>query len=300
MIQGQNIAFPYRLIPDSMVDRSEWVWSMHRSDGDAGSTEVDSWDYDSKLSISRTIKLNITDCLAKAGLDDDAQLGLVTVLETGPTGYRWTASQMNISAVGEWSETTRIKVDSGKLASALKIYTDIVLLNAGASFSKMAATQTGSRLWGDSHKIDLEGTSARFPMDILDFKKALPSLRAPAAKWYLHWQPDQLEGSFVGNVVLCLNSMNPKFVERVLGNDPASVSWITFDVIRQMCSQLLESEEFIANFDNYEDGSVGGVVKSWFQHGFKDMTIDTVRSLYQQNRPWFEARLLSVYGGDDV
>lgn len=295
-----NIAYPFRTIPQDMIECSQWSL-IDTSDVMPLLTKIEHWDYDTKIKLERSISFNAIKCLKSLGLDNaDTKLKLIVIVVTGPTGSRWVGYQKEINYMSNFSNGISFEIDSEKLAGAITLITEITLVDAGTNSEKLSATKPGSRLWTETHKIDIEGISARFPMDILDFEKSLASLGISLAPWYLQWNVDHLESNFVGNVVLYLNSKQKGFIEKVQTEDPVVIQWLRLDLIRQMCSVAIEQDDFKENFHGYQDGSIGGTIRDWIILAFENMSIEVISAMYQSQRSRFESSIASVFGGEDV
>jgi len=298
-MKAKNVAYPFRTIPENLIEGTPWV-QLEAGGVMPSLNKIDHWDYDTEITLERTISFDVERCLRSIGLGEDAKLLLIVMVITGPTGSRWIAFQQNIENSQKNFSNISFVLNSEKLAGAITLITEVILMAPGSNSENLSASKPGSRLWSESHQIDIEGISARFPMDILDFDKALKSLDISSALWYLQWNPEHLESSFVGNVVLYLNIKQKNFIEKVKSEDSVVIQWIKLDLIRQMCSVAIEQNEFVENYHGYQDGSIGGTIRDWISLAFDNMSVEVVRAMYVNQRPRFESMILSVFGSDDV
>jgi hypothetical protein len=177
----------------------------------------------------------------------------------------------------------------------LTLKTEIVLGDAIEHQMPFVASAAGSRLYQDIHKIQLEGSLGRFPMELVEFSTSFRGLRASNAMWYLDWDPSRPESLFLGRVLLYINASNPDMAEKIRNMEPATMSILRCDVIRAMCEGMLQNEDFIAGYEHFESDTVGGQVREWLVAAFDDVSPETLKIIMQSSPGRFEARIQEAF-----
>lgn len=296
----ERLGFPFRRISrDGPVVAGQWFLQGLEKGEQALGNEIPGWDYKSNFGLARDVHIDVDGCLQDTGLDNtDARLAFLIQLETGPTGSRWTVCRHDLPEEGVWKKRISFDVLSEQLTGKLTVTSQIVLASIKDPEKRpLVARYPGSRLWQEQKEIALEGTLGRFPMESVDLAGFLGDPRMKGARWYLSWSPTRPDSSFLGNVRLYLNSENLAFMELVHENDPMVISLIAGDVLRQMCGQMIASEDFVNGAEDFEDESVGGVVRGWLDTAFGGMKLHDIRAWQEQDPARFEATIQAVFGG---
>lgn len=290
------LAFPYKTIPEELCAFEQWERFDKHGDAEPVSDHIAGWDYDSHMDFGRSVKLHPKEIRTSLGLTDaDTNLSVIITAETGPTSYRWLASQLDVPNASEWRHDIRFAVSSVHLAQRLSLITEVVLSKRVSNAGRFVPCEPGSRLFRDSQVIQLEGSLGRFPMEMIDFKQGLPFLGSSHALWYLDWDPSRPESQFLGTVLLYINSGHPEVSNLVQAAEPTILSILRCDVIRAMCQAMLPNEEFLANFADYDTDTVGGQVREWLLLAFGDEKPELLQSKLDSSPGRFEARLQSTF-----
>jgi len=171
-----------------------------------------------------------------------------------------------------------------------------VVLGAGTTPRPLTARLPGTVLWQDTAAIALEGSAARFPMEVLDFHAArLPAADAP---WYLDWPRDgeRFEEPMLGALRLFLNSRHPAIGALVSGEmDAATAGAVTsmmrLEVARTMLVGALAEDNFVEGTAEYPDGSVGAALHTMIGLYWPDESPGSLRSQLRAAPQAFEAQL---------
>ena len=136
---------------------------------------------------------------------------------------------------------------------------------------------------------------AGFPMVAIDFNEGFPK-DSSSGLWYLSWDPDTLEQSFLGNVTLYVNSGNKGFIEKIRGNDPFLISLMVSDIVRQVCMRAIDLEDINYNeFSEYENGTLGYMIKEWLNVAFGDFNLNDLRARKNNNPSELESIIQSTF-----
>lgn len=289
-------AFPYKTVPTELYVLGPWQRHDRDSNAQGVNDQIKGWDYDAHLKLARSINMQPASALDVLGLDPSvAHLALIVTAETGPTGYRWLAYQTDVPNNHEWHHEICFEVDSSHLSQQLTLVTEIVLAKRIPEAGSFTPKELGSRLLRDIHAIQLEGSLGRFPMEMVDFQKALPMLRAPHALWYLDWDPARPESQLLGTVLLYINSAHPDASRLRDLAEPSLVSALRCDIIRTMCQAMLRNEDFLVNYSEYDANTVGGQVREWLRLAFGDQKPEVILSRLDASPGRFEAQLQSTF-----
>jgi hypothetical protein len=159
----------------------------------------------------------------------------------------------------------------------------------------LAARYPGSILWEDRVRVALEGTSSRFPTEVVNFNTAS---WAPygGAGWFLSWNRDELREPLLRNVRLFVNSTHTGIVAAVQAALPTPEqamirSAIYYDVGRQLIRGALENVEFVEDSHAYPNGSTGKAILSMINLLFPADTPASLRSTMRTRPEYFDSVL---------
>lgn len=127
------------------------------------------WDYLTHIRIQRNVTLNLTDILVSAGLDEG----------TPRVGWSvsWRATDSKLTGTTTPTEITAdnhqlsADIPGSDLGAALDIHTRLVLLE-DQERRPGVASEAGSILFSDTHRLDLIGSQPQFPVTVIDFDAA--------------------------------------------------------------------------------------------------------------------------------
>jgi hypothetical protein len=154
-----------------------------------------------------------------------------------------------------------LEILAGVSGGTLVLRTLLLLVAEPATRAKpFVAHQKGAILWQERTDIALEGTGARFPVEVWKFGGVIPA----DAGWMLDWRPASPEAFFMGSVRLLLNQAHKTVVDAATAPTPDTTqkhirSAIYADVARSLITGMLQNEDFVAGA-TFEKGSVGQVV----------------------------------------
>ena len=293
---SSGLAFPYRTVPEELCELSAWERFDPQGNSEPVGDSIAGWDYDSQLDLGRTIKFHPKSVVKSLGLNpQDASISVVVTAETGPTSYRWLVSRTNVPDVGSWTNEIRFEVVSANLAQRLSLTTEILLAKNVESKEAFTPKCLGNRLFRDVQVLQLEGSLGRFPMEMIDFQKGLPFLQASNSLWYLDWDPSRPESQFLGTVRLYINSAHPEVSNLVQAAEPTILSILRCDVIRAMCEAMLQNEEFVSDYADFDVDMVGGQVREWLQLAYGAVKPELLKSKLDSSPGRFEARIQSTF-----
>ncbi len=285
---------PYRTPSPDTVNANAWHVEGRRVE----SSLVD-WTPGTPVVLQRQIMVDVPEVLKACGLPDTAKVALVAVAVCAATTLRVASKPMilGIQHQPSYKSMVELELPGHELASSIKVHTYLVSYGRNPS-SPIVPWRSGFVLWEDDIGIRLEGKGARFPMEVRDFKKQ-DRINWPArAMWKLDWDPDDLDEPMMGSLRLFLNTSHPAIKKMLEESDKESGQYIMkmvhYEVGRLMVTTALRSGEFIENIEEYEDNTVGHMlrllIKSMARAG------DSVENMSQRlrNNPvQFEAEIQS-------
>ena len=297
-------AFPY-LRPDSTRIRADkWLHVTRQSITPLPSFLPD-WDYATDLELRRSVEIDVPAALQDCGLVD-GKIGLTAV---------WRATSTRLSGalapvpLGKEPDRNSIELTVGlsgaELGGTLVLDTQLVLLRAGAREHPMVPARPGTILWSDRETVQLEGTSARFPIEVMDFEQT--GISSPDAAWYFDLQRDALEESALGCMVLYVNKGHKRVARAIHSPDAddetrAIISAVRFDVARTLIVSALENEDFMRHAADFPPGTLGAALQHALRLYWGDRSVDQLKSFRETHQADFESELqarLRLFSGQE-
>ncbi|MDA8962361.1 hypothetical protein N9H37_03305 [Congregibacter sp.] len=281
----KNIVFPYRQIRDgsNAVEVSDWYYSSSSQGDDISwlpsGTGLGDWSYDMPLRIGRELTIDADRLLEELDLSDShAQFELVHIVKIGNLGMRDLLHREVVRPEGIFKARFEKQLDSSSLCEQLILTSSLTLHSNVDNVPSWAPSSKGSVCWSDETKITLEGHGSRFPMRDISFAK---NPRLPAnANWHLEWNPSLLHYSFNSAVTLYLNSDKPEFLSKMQDGDEILVEELMAAIINEICGFLLADDDFVSGEQEYPDGTLGGVAKTWLSHALPRQGLASIRDTY--------------------
>lgn len=292
----KHVAFPFHTIGNEHVVASPWT--LLESDGRFQdlADHIPTWDYARDLRISRTIGLDKAIGGLSLGFgDDEVNLSALVRLGTGPGSLpRRTLSIFKAILSPDRPIVVDHLVPGETLSHRLWLETTIVLESATNPKSRFAPRRRGSVLWRDIKDIRLEGTSPRFPMEIISFTDRFAGRPESTALWYLHWRPGEMHRDFGGAVRLFLNHDNEEFMARFVAGDTVTLQCTLANVISQMLEHALREDGLEHILADSEPTSVAGHIATWLTLAFPGWDIARIRTTLERMPGQFHAAILAM------
>lgn len=286
-------SLPYRSASADCVEMGRW----HIDRPDTGlpvhlGNDLKGWDYNFDLHLSLSVaEVNASRIREECGLPDEARMVMSVVVASPPARYRERVWHSSIIGAGSFSGDVAFEISGSSLSRLVELHTEVLLLDTTDSPDVFAPSLPGSRLWGRSHRVMLEGSASRFPMEVVNFEKHLVHLRAPRALWYLHWNPGDLEAPAMGAMLLYLNSRQRMLVRAAEENEPVLHELLSTDVARQLILGALASEEFMQDPGAFGEDTLGRVLRNLFGLCFPGLPPREVLALRAADPSQFEAMI---------
>jgi hypothetical protein len=283
-------AVPFRRAAVARVQGRQWVLL-----GDIPAQLPDAladWDYNTELAIARAVSVDVAGIRDDVGLQPDDRIALVAMWSSPGSFQRGLICRRELGSAAEYELAGQL---SGRDASgSIRLETCVILVNDCTPRSVLSPAQAGSILWRDSVEVRVEGTSARFPVEVIDFSQA--AWAATDAAWMLSWNRHDFHQPFMGAVRLFINSGHERVVKAVSGglSDPEAAavrSAIYVDVGRALIKGALAEEEFVLERNVYENGTVGRSIANLFGLLFPNESLEGLRGMAEQRPDYFESLL---------
>lgn len=250
------------------------------------------WDAAMPVHVSVTVEADLLAVLQDCQLSLDSKLRLATTWHSPKTGLRGRGNFIDLTSLSTPPWTLELKVDGTELAQSIVVRVALVLINPGSESGQLAPKRPGSRLWSEERTILLEGETARFPVELIDFSKS--SWLPEYAAWFLDWNPDDFEQTLLGDIRLYINSKHDRVKAAVSGQNKSESALreiIYFDVARAMIIAALKNDEFIRNPRQYQDDTIGAAIRRLIQIHFPNDSFISLRSAYKEYPNRFECQL---------
>lgn len=291
------VAFPFRTLSTASVETDPWMFSLDGGRAEPLEGYLEDWDNASSIEVHRRIRIDFGAAAEELAIaSEDLRLGLALQVGTGPgrmPRLLRTVQRRMVTPTEADFEIREIIPGAG-LARQLELRTILHLAEAPATGGAMAPRLSGARLWADAHNLQLEGSAARFPVEIISFTERFHGQAATRALWRLHWVPGEPARDFHGAVRLQLNGDRKDFIERVNAEDPLTIQTMMADVISTLCERCLEDEEHDADLSDGDPNSVGGRVRAWLDMGWPGKTLSNIRAILENRPGEFRSTLAAV------
>lgn len=254
------------------------------------------WDPSVDLRLTRSVRVDAAGIRRDCALPETVPLSLAIAWACSATSLRGaTARAVTSDLVGE----AAIELVGAELSDQVLVRTQVVLSSRTEGLSPIAPMLAGSILWEDEQIVVLEGRSARFPMEWLDFPASgwLPA----GAGWFLDWSPEEPEMPAMGAMRLYINSGHESLHEALVAGNPTPAELVVreaieFDVTRTLVTRALASDEFWRNNGESELGSAGEAVSALIGALFPNDTLEGLRAKWRADPQRIELQLQAATG----
>jgi hypothetical protein len=198
------------------------------------------------------------------------------------------------SADGKISGTLEMLVTGEVLSASIEFRTQVVVIDPD-SRDPLAPARAGSVVWSDVKEILLEGSGARFPVELVE----LPPDQQHAG-WLLNVY-DDFDWPFLGGVRLYINTENAVVRSAITAAEVGATSALVrsaiyHDIGRQMIAKALSAEDFRKSYDGnpvctYPKGSVGHALWSLLRTFLPDKKAEDVNQMRIASPAKYEAML---------
>jgi hypothetical protein len=251
-------------------------------------------DWDPAVSIQATVsvQVDLDGILSDCNLASDASLRLAAAWYCPGTVLRGCGDRVDLNKANT-SKNIELctEVEGINLAKAAEFSVRLVLLHHGADVKKFAPKLPGSILaQSNPYRVIIEGEGPRFPIEVIDFSD---TYFATNAGWVLRWDPQDLHQTVLGDIRLYINSQHERVKRAVSENlleDFDIREAVRYDVARTLIYGALSRDEFVADPDAFEDGSIGAATRNMLRVYFPEFSFSELRDRIQRPES-FDPRL---------
>lgn len=300
---SQALVTPYRTPSPECVSAYDWHdlrdQSRRRVEG-----SLPDWAPGTPVGLTRPIRVDVPRVLRECRLPATARLALVAIGVCSTTTLRLASRPFVLDRdyTATREVTLDLEIDGHELAGSLLVHTRLVT-HERTERSPIAPWRPGLVLWEDSKKIRLEGSGARFPMEVRDFEKIGRGRWPSRAMWRLDWDPGALDEPVLGSIRLFLNSSHP-MIRQMLDEPGGEASKVTramirYEIGRLMVLAALDSPAFVEDPKQFGDDTVGQMLHRLVTAVGRD-SVETIAARRRRDPIQFETDLqsaLHVLGG---
>ena len=291
-----RIAFPFLTLPDEAIGFGGWLVGDPGTPLKPAPDLLEGWDYARDIEVCAALDVNMPRASDALGIPQgELELFVVLSVGTGAGSKPRLVRRVAGTSIGPVRGSAQVReVISGvSLSGRLRLQLDLLLERRSGTAGVLSPRLRGSRLWRSSHDILLEdGGSARFPMELLSFSRFFRDRPERFAPWCLQWSPGNLGADFSGSVRLYVNADDETLAERFSSGDHATLQAILGDVMSQMISSVLTSEDWVDT--PFDEGTVGHQIQSWLEMIFPGQSLASLRSLRDHQPGRFHAEILAA------
>ena len=242
-------------------------WNLSSPSGEnALPAEMDHWDYQTTISITGMISINLSRIMEQCHLHIDSKLGIVVLARSSSTNVEQLIAQEIVPARENSEVRLSANIAGAEHGGRLTIET-LVLAISPIPVDELAAIRPGSILWKETHHTYLQGVGTQFPTDAEDFAQTCPDIAK--AGWKLSVDCSDLDALFMSTVRLSLNTGHSGIRKLLSGRSDAETRrlqrLIDVDVTRQLIAIALKSEDIIALDLDWEAVSLGDILRNLLQ-----------------------------------
>ena len=228
-------------------------------------------------------------------------MALIAVWEASSTGIREIGYRQALPGDGDWTFELLVHLDGSLIGGLLRIERQVVLSSTGTSSDPLAPRSAGSVILREERdeatSILLEGEAARFPTEVVDFAQL--GIAEPEALWHLEMAGADLEESALSAMRLYVNG-NHAAVQRALTQDDGIGelvrSVLQWDVARAMIHRALDNDEFVHDWDRYEEATLGATLQQLIQRIWTGEDAASLRARRDADPARFEYQLQARLG----
>jgi len=271
---------PYRTPSEKSISFGTWMTDLEYGAQKPLNDIIPSWDPATKLRASIDVTINYKKIKQECGFKSDINLRLASFWFSEGTLLKGCSDYKDVNFKNNQEEyKLYIDLEGKNLSKRVKIWVELLLLEVPKE-NKMPFTAKiiGSVLAKSiPYQVILEGEGPRFPIEIIDFRDTnYPS----DAGWFLQWDANDLNKQILSDVRLFINSSHERIKVAVTSESDEYFDireTIKYDIARILLIGALENEEFIADPDQYSDGSVGAAVRTMLNLYYPQIQITHIR-----------------------
>ena len=296
----RRFSLPFKDLIGTEIEPGAWHYRASSGDFLTVSEEIPGWDYLRRLEFRRDVVVDGTQVAASCDLPHDASVELVVTAHSPAARFRRVVFRSgSLPRSRRVVEAQFVLANSCELSRELRLDTEVLLSKAGSLKKALVANLAGSRLFGDTFRICLEGRGARMPVEMADLGSQIPGLIAPDAPWHVLLETPDMHAPVMQSLRVFLNSRDTPVATAARTGDVRVLSLLKADVARRLLIVALQDEEFVANPDVYADGSTGEAARRLLRVCFKELSPQLVQTFAISEPARFESLIQSAMNLSD-
>lgn len=284
-----TFALPFLTLPDEVVTVGPWMIGQSGAPLLPIKLMLDGWDYAADIELQGSLAIDMRAAAEVLAIPKE-ELKLAVTLNVGTGRGRFPRTTERVSSHildpgADQLMELRAIIPGNKLSGRLHARIDVLLAEAPGNGSILSPSCVGSRLWSEEISVELEdGGENRFPIEVVSFTETFPNHGHVTAPWYLAWKPGGLAADFGGSIRLYVNSDHRELAQRVVDGDDLTLQAILGDVMVQMITATLDTDDPAEQLSECEEGSVGAQISAWLDLAFPRRGLSEIRNM-QRNLP---------------
>ena len=291
----RRFSLPFKDLIGTEIELGAWHCRASSGDFLTVGDEIAGWDYVKSLEFRRDVVIDGAQVAASCDLPLDAGVVLVVTAHSPAARFRRVVFRSSsLPRSRKVVEANFALANSYELSRELRLDTEVLLSKVGSSQKALVANLVGSRLFGDTIRISLEGGGARMPVEMADLGCQIPGLTAPDAPWHVLLETSDMHAPVMQSLRVFLNSRDTPVARAARDGDVRVLSLLKADVARRLLLVALQDDEFLANPDLYAEGSTGEAARRLLRVCFKDLSPQLVQTFASSEPARFESVIQSA------
>jgi hypothetical protein len=269
------------------------AWLRVRGDRESDLPDyLPDWDAATDIHLRAALRIDIDGLRADTGLPEDGVVSCFLGWKSRATTLRGGVSIQQLPISGDHEFNIDLTLPGAKVGGSVDLSLSLLLGN-DLPHMPFTAHIAGSLIWETLRRLDLEGSSGRFPIEVVDFA-SLPG-RDARAGWYLDWDPGDLSMPLLGGLRLLVNSTRPRVVSAIVtGSIDADArairDAIMLDAARSLVAGAMANGE-LTDESSFEEDSVGEAVLRLTRAAFDRRSLTTLKAAYLNRAADLDHRL---------
>ncbi len=254
-----------------------------------------SWDYLTPVPLNGGVTVDGATVLEHCRLADDSLLQVTVTARNDRTYDRANVLKIPV-APGRNDIPLTVTLSGDTLGGRLTITTRLTVVRP-VPLDDTAPQRAGSILWSHDHRITLDGTASRFPVDAEDFTRTRP--RFANAPWHLEIDTTNPAAAAGACIRLTINLAHPAHLDLLDpstgGNGDLHRNLLRWDVSRRLIHSALDVSGDHGDpigTGPLEDGSLAAVFANHLAGTFGSDTVDTLRRRRETDPSRFETEIM--------
>ena len=249
------------------------------------------------LEFRREVAVDTLPARQACALTHDAPLALVVTVHSTAARFRRVLARQVLSERGI-VDPRSFEVPSAEIAGRLRLDTEIVLTSGAAMRERFVAHLAGSRLFGETVTIEIEGAGSRMPMEVASFTGQLAWLNAPRAPWHVDCGSRDLHFPVMHDLRVYLNADAPVYLESLTRGEPTLHALLKADIAKRMLESAFEDSDFLQGISDFGEGTMGQVAVRILRLCFGEMTPKDAQVLAERDPGKYDAMIRSRFTTD--